>query len=244
MSSDPSASGTVLPPLILLAGGLATRMRPLTETVPKSMLIVAGEPFISLQLHLFRRRGIRHVILCVGYLGEKLRDYVQDGARWDLKVDWSFDGPKLLGTGGALRQAAALAGDEFFVSYGDSWLDIDYGAVANAFHASGKPALMVVFRNEGRWDTSNIEFEAGEIRNYDKVVRTPAMRYIDYGLQLLRRGALAGCPQAGAFDLAVLYGSLIRDKQMAGFEAERRFYEIGSPAGLAETDQLLTGAIT
>jgi NDP-sugar pyrophosphorylase family protein len=216
-------------------------MRPLTETVPKSMLEVAGKPFIAHQLDLFRREGIAHVVICAGHLSEKMRDYVGDGTRWNLKVDWSFDGDILLGTGGALKRALSYLTDTFFVTYGDSWLDIPYRPIVEAFAAAGKPALMTVYRNEGRWDASNVEFENGNILSYDKSAKTDKMRYIDYGLQLISRDILAAYPPDTKFDLAEIYTKMVRSGQMAGYEAGRRFYEIGSPQGLAETDTLLRG---
>ena len=228
-----------LPALALLAGGLATRMRPLTERIPKSMLAVAGKPFIDHQLALFHRRGIRKVVACIGYLGEQLHDHVGDGARWGLKVEWCFDGPKPLGTGGALRHALPYLGENFFVTYGDSWLDIPYVDVHAAFLRSGQPGLMTVYRNEGRWDITNIEFENGVIRRYDKKNRTEKMHYIDFGLQLLHRSALEDWPANESFDLASVYGRLVEHGRMAGFPVAHRFYEIGSREGLLETELLL-----
>ncbi len=231
-----------MPPLALLAGGLATRMRPLTETIPKSMLEVGGKPFIAHQLDLYHREGIRHVVICAGHLGELMRGFVGDGSNWGLKVDWSFDGKDLLGTGGALQRALRFLGDEFFVSYGDSWLDTSYRPVVEAFHASGKPALMTVYRNDGQWDASNIEFENGTILNYDKSAAVTArMRYIDYGLQVIRRDVLTAYPDETKFDLAEIYTKMAKTGQMAGYEVGQRFYEIGSPQGLADTDALLRG---
>ena len=233
-----------LPALALLAGGLATRMRPLTKKIPKSMLEVAGKPFIHHQLALFHRRGIRRVVACIGYLGEQVRDYVGDGSSWGLTVEWSFDGPKLLGTGGALRQALPHLGENFFVTYGDSWLDISYADVCTAFLQSGQPGLMTVYRNEGRWDTSNIEYENGIIQRYDKRNRTEKMHYIDFGLQMLQRSVLEARPADESFDLATVYGQLVEQGRMAGFSIDHRFYEIGSREGLLETELLLKGKET
>jgi NDP-sugar pyrophosphorylase family protein len=230
-----------LPPLALLAGGLATRMRPLTETIPKSMLEVAGKPFLDHQLALFARQGVRDVVICAGYLGEQMQTFAADGARWGLSIVWSFDGGQLLGTGGALVQALPLLGEEFLVTYGDSYLEEPFAPVVDAFHASGQPALMTVFRNEGRYDTSNIEFENGQLKRYDKVNLTPAMHHIDYGLQVLKREVLAGRPAGEKFDLATVYRSLVEQGRMAGYETARRFHEIGSPQGLADLDAALKG---
>lgn len=230
---------TAMPPLALLAGGLATRMRPLTEKIPKSMLDVAGEPFIGRQLRLLERKGVRRVVICTGYLGEMIEDFVGDGSRFGLSVAYSPDGPALLGTGGALAKARPLLGDTFLVVYGDSWLDTDYRAVMEAFVGSGKPALMTVFRNENAWDTSNVEFDGAVIRRYDKRNRTPQMHFIDWGLGVLGPRAFAAWEGVEKFDLADLYGDLVAHGNLAGFEVKERFYEVGSFAGLDELGNVL-----
>jgi NDP-sugar pyrophosphorylase family protein len=226
-----------MPALALLAGGLATRLRPLTEKIPKAMIEVAGEPFIAHQLGLFRRQGVTRVVVCAGYLGQMIEEFVGDGSRFGLPVSFSFDGEKLLGTGGALKKALPLLGNEFMVVYGDSWLETDYAAVVEAFRSRGKQALMTVFRNENAWDTSNVEFDGIAIRTYDKRARSPQMRFIDWGMGLLRASAFDTWPDV--FDLADLYSGLVARGQLAGFEVKQRFYEIGSPSGIAETDALL-----
>lgn len=230
---------TDMPPVALLAGGLATRLRPLTETVPKAMLEVAGEPFIAHQLRLLRREGISRVVICTGYLADRIVAYVGDGSRFGVSVTYRIDGPKLLGTGGALRAALDELGGEFLVMYGDSWLDIPYAPVVEAFRASGGPALMTVFRNDGQWDTSNVWFEHDRIRLYDKRARLPQMRHIDWGLGMLRAEVLAARPANEPFDLAEVYSALSREGRLAGYEVTTRFYEIGSAEGLKETDALL-----
>ena len=221
-------------PVAILAGGLATRLRPLTETIPKAMAPVCGEPFIVHQLRLLKARGFSQVALCLGYKGEQVEELIGDGAVFGLNVCYSYDYPRLLGTGGALRQALPLLGDAFFVLYGDSYLDIAYGPVEEAFHASGLPALMTVFRNEGRWDTSNVVFHAGQIEKYDKVDRVPEMAHIDYGLGVLSAAVLRSRPAEEPFDLADVYRDLAREEQLAGYEVTERFYEIGTPDSLRE----------
>jgi NDP-sugar pyrophosphorylase family protein len=230
---------TEMPAVALLAGGLATRLRPLTEQVPKAMLEVAGEPFIAHQLRLLRREGVSRVVVCAGYLAEQIAAYVGEGSRYGLSVTYKIDGPKLLGTGGALRAALDQLGDEFLVMYGDSWLDIAYAPVVDAFRASGQPALMTVFRNEGHWDASNVWFENGRIRLYDKRARLPQMHHIDWGLGMLKAETLAARPPNEPFDLAEVYSDLSRAGRLAGYEVATRFYEIGSAEGLTETDALL-----
>jgi NDP-sugar pyrophosphorylase family protein len=162
-----------------------------------------------------------------------------DGRHFGVELNYSFDGPVLLGTGAALKKALPLLGHRFFVLYGDSYLPIDYAAPVRAFLASGKLGLMTVFRNEGRWDTSNVWFEDGAIRSYSKKERPPEMQFIDYGLGILDSKALAPWPDDKAFDLADVYRDLVSRNELAGFEVEQRFYEIGSPEGLAELDAML-----
>ena len=223
----------------ILAGGLATRLRPITEKIPKALVTVAGEPFLAHQLRLLCSAGFRRVVICAGYLGEMIEAEFTDGARFDMQIAYSFDGPGLLGTGGALKQALSLLGERFFVLYGDSYLPIDYRSVADAFLDGGKPALMTVFKNDGRWDASNVWFEKGEIRLYDKISCTERMRHIDYGLGIFNSEVLNEWQAAEAFDLADVYKHLVAKKQLAGYEVSQRFYEIGSPAGLADLDELL-----
>jgi MurNAc alpha-1-phosphate uridylyltransferase len=228
-----------MPALALLAGGLATRLRPLTLTVPKSLVDVAGEPFVAHQLRLLARQEITDIVICVGHLGEQIAEYVGDGARFGCSVRYSFDGDRQLGTGGALRRAIPLLGERCFVMYGDSYLPTRFAPVLRAFEGAGLPALMTVFRNAGRWDTSNVEFVDGVIRRYDKVDGTPAMLHIDYGLGTVAIDALKAWPAEGAFDLADFFRDLARRGLLAGLEVSERFYEIGSPSGLDETNAFL-----
>ena len=226
-------------PVAILAGGLATRLRPATSNLPKALLSVAGEPFLAHQLRLLGSEGFRKIVLCVGHLGELIEAKIGDGKQLGLEIDYSFDGPTLLGTGGALKRAISKLGERFLVIYGDSYMPVDYAAVTEAFVRSEKPALMTVFENEGHWDASNVWFEAGEIHRYDKKVRTPQMRHIDYGIGVLSSGIFTDFPDNAPFDLADLYSRLISEKQMAAYEVKQRFYEIGSAQGLAELDALL-----
>jgi NDP-sugar pyrophosphorylase family protein len=223
----------------ILAGGLATRLRPVTESIPKSLLEVNGVPFAVHQLRLLRSRGVRNVVLCVGHLGALIQNTIGNGAALGLQVDFSFDGPALLGTAGAVRKALPKLGDPFFVMYGDSYLPCDYAVIARSFESDGVLGMMTVFRNEGKWDTSNVEFEAGRILAFSKTNRTPRMRYIDYGLGVFRAEAFQGVSAGEGRDLTELYADLLQRKQLAAFEVRERFYEIGSPAGLRETAEFL-----
>ncbi len=222
-------------PIVILAGGLATRLRPISERIPKVLVEVEGRPFAEHQLALLHRHGIRQAVFCIGHLGEQVEAALGDGSRWGMELRYSFDGPTLMGTGGAIRQALPLLGEAFLVLYGDAYLPCDYQAVAKIFVESGKLGLMTVFRNEDRWDRSNVIFANGAILRYDKQQCTPEMRHIDYGLGALRAEAFARYPADQPIDLAIIYQDLLADGQLAGFEVSQRFYEIGSHTGLDET---------
>lgn len=226
-------------PVALLAGGLATRLRPLTEKVPKVLLPVAGKPFLAHQLELLKAQGIRRVVLCLGYLGELVEKEFGNGSEFGVQLEYSFDGPTLLGTGGAVRRALPKLGEKFFVLYGDSYLTTPFAPIANFFESSGKRGLMTVYRNEGLYDTSNVVFRQGEIVTYDKKSRLPEMRHIDYGLSMFQGSVFEEWPAAKAFDLAEVMQSLVAKRELAGFEVSERFYEIGSPAGLSELEERL-----
>jgi NDP-sugar pyrophosphorylase family protein len=226
-------------PVALLAGGLATRLRPITEKIPKLLVEVAGEPFFSHQIRLLKQNGLTRIVLCVGYLGEQIVAQYGDGSKWGVEIQYSFDGEKLLGTGGALIRALPKLGDAFYVLYGDSYLPINYQAVGRAFLQSGQPGLMTVFENHEAYDASNVWFADGQIKLYDKKNKVPQMKHIDYGLGVFRADAFAASPRDAVVDLAAIQTDLSQQGRLAGYELKERFYEIGSPAGLNELDQLL-----
>jgi N-acetyl-alpha-D-muramate 1-phosphate uridylyltransferase len=234
MSASPA-----LPPIAILAGGLAKRLRPASLTTPKSLIPVAGRPFIDHQMDLLRRQGASKVVICGGYLGEEVERHVGDGTRYGLGVSYSYDGNPLLGTGGAVKKALPQLGEIFMVLYGDSYLPIAFQPIVDAFRVASADGLMTIFRNEGRWDTSNVEFVDGEIRAYDKIKRTAAMRHIDYGLSMFRKAAFDSWPAQKPFDLAAVLQSLLAAARLKGFEVNRRFYEIGSTAGIQETERFI-----
>jgi len=213
----------------------------LTERIPKSLIEIAGQPFIAHQLRLLHDQGLRRVVLCAGYLGEMIREAVGAGERFGLEIAYSWEGERLLGTGGAIRKALGLLGERFFTLYGDSYLTCNFRAVQSAFEKSRAAALMTVFRNEGRWDTSNIEFAEGRILAYDKRNLTPRMKHIDYGLGVFRAQVFESIPEDEPLDLATVYRRMLGERQLAAYEVEQRFYEIGSLAGIAELQALLEG---
>ena len=226
-------------PVAILAGGLATRLRPITERIPKILIDVAGQPFAVHQINRLQQQGLTDIVLCVGHLGEQIEQALGDGRRWGVRLRYVFDGPVLLGTGGALRKALSALGEAFFVMYGDSYLTCDFAAVERAFRSSGKLGLMAVYRNDDAWDRSNVVYANGRIMRYDKHNKTIDMRHIDYGLGVLQACAFDLYPADIPLDLAAIYQDLLAADQLAGFEVAERFYEIGSPAGLEETRQYL-----
>ena len=227
-------------PVAILAGGLATRLGPITRTVPKALVDVAGEPFIVHQLALLRAAGIRRVVLCVAHLADQIEAVLGDGSGHGLEIVYSHDGGQLLGTAGALRRALPLLDGRFLVLYGDSYLPCDYAAITRAYLASGKLGLMTVFENRGQYDGSNVEFCDGRIARYDKTPGLASMTHIDYGLGGFAAEALAGYPADHRLDLVTVYQDLLARGELFGYEVFERFYEIGSIAGLEDTRRLLS----
>jgi NDP-sugar pyrophosphorylase family protein len=228
-----------LPPICILAGGLGTRLGERVRDTPKPLLEVAGEPFLMHQLRLLAEHGAREVALCVGYRGEQIESRIGP-ERFGIRISYSFDAPELDGTLGAIRRALSLLGERFLVLYGDTYLRIDYAAAAVSWRESGLPAMMSVLRNEGRWDTSNVRYDSGRVLAYDKHQPTADMRWIDYGLGGLTIEALS-VVDPDERELSQLYRRLAVLDQLYGFEASERFYEIGTPSALRETDAFLRG---
>jgi len=233
-----------LPTICILAGGLGQRLGQRTSRTPKPLLEVAGEPFVFHQLRLLAEHGADRVVLCIGYLGEMIEERVGK-MRYGIAIDYSYDSPQLDGTLGAIRRALPLLGDRFLVVYGDTYLRLDYEAAAGEWVKSGAPALMTVLRNDGRWDTSNVVYADRRVLVYDKERLTPEMHWIDYGLGGLKSEALGAVDEREG-DLAMLYRRLAQTGSLYGFLATERFYEIGTPRALAETEAFLmrTGPIT
>lgn len=227
-------------PVAILAGGLGTRLGDLSRNLPKALVPVGEKPFIIHQLEWLRRQGSRRVVLCVGHRGEMITRAVGDGRKFGLQVEYSHDGPKLLGTAGALRGALPKLGGVFFVLYGDSYLDCDLGDILRRFPTEKSMALMTVYRNENRWGTSNVKFVSGKITVYDKMKPVSGMNHIDYGLGLFRREAFRLTRAGRPSDLERVYQQALKSGALSAVEVSKRFYEIGSPAGLEELRKHLT----
>lgn len=226
-------------PVVILAGGLATRLRPVTATIPKAMLAIKGKPFVAHQLRWLQQQGITEVIMCLGFLGEQIVDYVGDGKQFNLNVQYSFDGEVLLGTAGAIKKALPQLAQHFFLLNGDSYLPCNYSFVQNAFFTSKKLALMTVFNNQDRWDTSNVAFSNRSIIKYDKQDRDEQMQYIDYGLEVFSKDVFEPLAKEQYCDLTTVYQGLILQQQLAGFEVSQRFYENGSFVGIKDLTEYL-----
>jgi NDP-sugar pyrophosphorylase family protein len=216
------------------------------DKIPKALIRVRELPFIDHQLRWLASHGVDDVLLSIGHLGKLLRDHVKDGAPFGLRVRYVDEGEDLRGTAGALRLAldSGLLEDHFLVTYGDSYLPVDFGELAHLFNRSGRPAMMTVFRNDGRWDRSNVIVDGDRVTLYDKHRKSSAtnapMEYIDFGLLAMRRSVIAERVASGTpADLAELLHELSLEGQLAAHEVKTRFYEIGSPQGLADLEQFL-----
>jgi len=225
---------------VVLAGGLGTRMLPLTERTPKSLLAVAGRPFIAWQLERLGSSGFREVVLCLGHLGEQIRDFVGDGSSFELRVRYSEDGPVPQGTAGALRRALPLLEREFLVTYGDSYLPFDYsGPLRDLASHSDALGSMSVYLNRGRWDESNTEVHGELVKRYVKGSSDPALDHIDYGATALRREVVGALVPDQPAALDRILGELAESRRLRAFRVSERFYEIGSAAGLDELERML-----
>lgn len=225
----------------ILAGGLGTRLAPLTETVPKPMVPVAGKPFLEHEIGLLKRSGIDHFVLCVGHLGEQVEAYFGDGSRWGVEVRYSYDGPKLLGPAGALKKAGPLLGERFFVTYGDAYLRADYQGMMKALVASGKLGVMAVYENHGKYGKSDVVVEGGRVVRYDKGGKGAGMDWVNFGVSALRKRSLDLVPAGRECGEEEFYGELIKRGELLAFPVSNRFYEIGTPASLAEFERLISG---
>lgn len=225
--------------MVILAGGLGTRLGELTASIPKPMVLIHGRPFLQYQIELLKKNGINSILLCIGHLGEAIQAYFGDGSRLGVRISYSHEGEKLLGTGGCLKNAEPHLESAFFVMYGDSYLMLDYAAVEKAFQSDPEKGLMVVYKNNNQYDQSNITVAQGYILDYG-IDKAAPKAYIDEGLSVLRKDFLADFKSGEVFSLGSLFQKLIRQRKLRALETSQRFYEIGSPAGFEEFKALLT----
>jgi len=225
---------------VILAGGLATRLRPITEHIPKSLIQIYDKPFLQYQLDRLRNEGVTDIVLCIGYLGDQIVEYFGDGRKYGVNITYSCDGDYLLGTGGALKKAGEYLREEFFLTYGDSYLFIDYQTVMSWFKQFGKQGLMVVYKNYDQYDKSNVSVKGNLVKSYSKINKTKDMIYIDYGASILRREVLNLIPEGEIYPLEELFRQLIERQQLLAYEVKKRFYQVGSIDGIEEFKQYIS----
>ena len=221
-------------PVAILAGGLGTRLGKKALNKAKVLIDVAGKPFISRQLNYLSDQGIKDIVICVGHLGNQIKNYIGNGSKYNLNVSYSDDSDQLLGTGGSVKKACQILGEHFFILYGDSFLPVNFSLIEKAYFQEKKPALMTVLKNKGRWDKSNAYFKDKCVK-YNKKKPQKNMDYIDYGLTIVRNSIFSDFPSNEVFDLADVFENLSNKSLLAGFEIYDRFYEIGSINGLNDT---------
>jgi NDP-sugar pyrophosphorylase family protein len=213
----------------ILAGGRGTRLGQATDDLPKPLVEVAGRPFLVHQLELLARRGVRRIVLSVGYRGDQIEAFIGDGSSFGVTVAYAYDPVEGVGTAGALRAAADLLGRDFLVLYGDTYLEIDYLAVAARQRTLGVPALLSVWHNRNELERSNACFDGRLVTAYDKRQPPLAAEWIDYGLLAMTPGALTA---SVSDDLADVVSVLAARGLLGGYEAEQRFWDIGTPSAL------------
>jgi NDP-sugar pyrophosphorylase family protein len=228
---------------VILAGGLGTRLGDLTGGLPKPMVDINGRPFLEYELALLRKHGIEEIVLCVAYQADKISDHLGDGSGFGVHIQYSVEQEELLGTAGAVKQAEPLLNDVFFLAYADSYLEFDYEGALEDFDRRPHPAMMIVFRNDNHLERSNVIVEDGLVKVYDKENFLPQMAYINFGVSVLRKEALDSIPQGKPYSQEEWYQDLIKGGRLAAFETRKRFYEIGSPAGLAEFRRLVSAGV-
>ena len=225
----------------ILAGGLGTRLRPLTDTVPKAMAPVGGRPFLEYEIELLRDHGVDDLVLCVGYKGEMIRDHFKDGKELGVAIRYSSEGDRLLGPIGALKMAERLLGKAFFVTYGDAYLRLEYRRMMDELLAHEEPAVMAVYHNQGRFGRSDVVVEDGAVVAYDKQKDLPGMEWVNFGVTAMKKEALAPLEPGRVMDEPTFYGGLARGRRLRAFEAKERFYEIGSEKSLKEFAGFISG---
>lgn len=226
--------------VVILAGGLATRLGELTRKIPKSMVGVEGKPFLEHQLALLKRNKVGDVVLCLGHLGEQIEAYFGDGHRFGINIRYSYERQGLLGTAGALKNAEGLLEDTFYTMYGDSYLFLDFAGVMAYFRQQAKLALMTVHRNYDRYERSNTVVEGSLVKYYSKKEKTPGMTYIEYGANIFRKETLRLVPADQPYSLEELVHRLIGKRELLAYEVKERFYQIGSAEGLAEFKEYIS----
>jgi len=226
-------------PIIILAGGIGNRLYPTTKTIPKSMIEINGEPFIQHQLNLLETNGFQNVIICVGHLGSTIDEYAKHH-KFNMNLTIADEGEKLLGTGGAIKRIIPILPDNFFVMYGDSYLNADYKFVQQKFIDEKKLAMMCIYKNNGKHDKSNVLLENGRIVSYDKNKPDAMAQHIDYGMSIFSKKSFEGFE--GKFDLYRVHQKMLQMNELATCVMPNRFYEIGTQKGILDYESYLKEA--
>ena len=220
--------------IVILCGGMATRLYPLTKKISKSMIKIEGKPFLEHQLDLLKKNGLSDIVLCVGYNAEQIKKYFGNGRKFGVRIKYSSDKKRLLGTGGALKKTENLLKDSFLVMYGDSYLPFNFRKAIKFFKKFDKLGLMTVFKNLNKYEPSNVQVKGNLVKSYSKKRKTKKMKYIDYGVSIFKKEALKFIPKNQVYDLSQLQQLLIKKRELLAYPAEKRFYQIGSAKGLEE----------
>jgi len=224
--------------LIILAGGLATRLRPISEKIPKALIEVGGQPFIFWQLQLLKKYGIKDVIISCGYLGEMIENVVGNGNKFGLNINYSYDGPQLLGTGGAIKKIINILPNYFLIMYGDTILRVNFKKVQEFYYSNNIENLMVVLNNKNRWAPSNVFYKNNKVIDYNNK-NHHNFQYIDYGLSILSKKSFFEINKS-KFNLDLVFKNLIKKNQLSAYKANKRFYEINTITGIRETEKYLS----
>ena len=220
--------------MIILCGGLATRLGNLSKDTPKSMIKIEGKPFLEYQIEMLKKQSIKDIILCAGHLSEKIIEYFGDGKKFGVNIRYSHDDEKPLGPIGALKNAEPLLDDVFFIMYGDSYLFVDFKKVYSYFLEYEDLALMVAYKNFDKYDASNLAIKNGRIVACGKENKTKDMIYIDYGTSILRKKVLEIVPKYTPYSTERFFSELVKKRELMAFETEERFYHIGNLKSLEE----------
>ena len=227
-------------PVVILAGGYATRLRPLTEKIPKALVLVSGKPFIEWQISLLKSQGYKELIILTGFLGNQIKEYLGNGEKYGITINYCSDGSTLLGTGGAIKNAIDLLPENFFIMYGDTYLPINFIEVEEAYFNKNKKALMTIFKNNNAFDKSNIIYENDKIIKYVINENLENLEYIDYGLSIFSKEVFLKI-NTSKFELKTVFIDLISLEELGAYRVYKRFYEMGRVETLIETENYFRG---
>ncbi len=224
--------------IAILCGGLATRLAPLSTHTPKSMIKIHGKPFLEYQINTLKKNKITNIVLCVGHLADQIIDYFGNGKKFNVHITYSHDGKTPLGPAGALKKAADKLENIFFTLYGDSYVFLNFQKIYNHFSTTKNLAMMTVFQNHDKYDTSNIVVKNNKVIKYNKN-KTPDMTYIDYGVSIFRKQTLHLIPHNTFFTTKDLYTKLVEKNELQAYPVTKRFYHIGTPEALQDFNRFI-----